>query len=214
MVALLAETGVDTVALAPEAGSQRLRDLIRKGISEAQILAAAGRLAAAGIPNLRLYFLVGLPTETDEDVAAIVALTERILHAETRGATPDAAPSRAARKPFRRVTLSVNPFIPKAATPWQRLPLADVRATAAKIRRIAAALRPERSVRVIHDTPRAAYLQALLSLGDRRVGAILLAAHRNGGNWPRAFKEAPVHPDFFVYRERPPRTPLPWAHIR
>jgi len=218
MVGLLGETGVDTVALAPEAGSQRLRDLIRKGISEAQILAAARRLAAAGIPNLRLYFLVGLPTETDEDVAAIIALTKRILHAETRG---DAAPPppgsgspRAARKPFRRVTLSVNPFIPKAATPWQRLPLADVRATAAKIRGIASALRPERSVRVIHDTPRAAYLQALLSLGDRRVGAILLAAHRNGGNWPRAFKEAQVHPDFFVYREKPARTPLPWSHIK
>ena len=218
MVGLLKETGVDTVALAPEAGSQRLRDLIRKGISEAQILAAAGRLAASGIPNLRLYFLVGLPTETDADVAAIVTLTRRILHAESEtgiegGAGPAARP-RPARRAFRRVTLSLNPFIPKAATPWQRQPLADIRATADKIRRIAAALRPERAVRVIHDTPRAAYLQAMLSLGDRRVGAILLAAHRNGGNWPRAFKEAAVHPDIFVYGPKPPGAPLPWSHIK
>ena len=218
MVGLLKEAGVDTVALAPEAGSQRLRDLIRKGISEAQILAAAGRLAAARIPNLRLYFLVGLPTETDADIAAIVALTRRILHAETEtgeeGGAGPAVRSRAARRAFRRVTLSLNPFIPKAATPWQRQPLADIRATADKIRRIAAALRPERAVRVIHDTPRAAYLQALLSLGDRRVGAILLAAHRNGGNWPRAFKEAAVHPDVFVYGPKPPGAPLPWSHIK
>jgi len=218
MVGLLKETGVDTVALAPEAGSQRLRDLIRKGISEAQILAAAGRLAAAGIPNLRLYFLVGLPTETDADIAAIVALTRRILHAEIEtgieGGAEPAVRSRAARRAFRRVTLSLNPFIPKAATPWQRQPLADIRATAEKIRRVAAALRPERAVRVIHDTPRAAYLQALLSLGDRRVGAILLAAHRNGGNWPRAFKEAAVHPDVFVYGPKPPGAPLPWSHIK
>jgi radical SAM superfamily enzyme YgiQ (UPF0313 family) len=218
MVGLLKEAGVDTVALAPEAGSQRLRDLIRKGISEAQILAAARCLAAAGIPNLRLYFLVGLPTETDADVAAIVAITRRILHAETEtgieGGAGPAVRSRAARRAFRRVTLSLNPFIPKAATPWQRQPLADIRATADKIRRIAAALRPERAVRVIHDTPRAAYLQALLSLGDRRVGAILLAAHRNGGNWPRAFKEAAVHPDIFVYGPKPPGVPLPWSHIK
>jgi radical SAM superfamily enzyme YgiQ (UPF0313 family) len=205
MAALLKETGVETVALAPEAGSQRLRDVIRKGISEAEIFSAVEKLMDCDMVQLRLYFMVGLPTETDEDIDAIVRLVKGMEHHArlyTKG-----------KKGFRRLTLSMNQFIPKPGTPFQWHPLADTAVVKQRIRRITDALRCEKAVRVIHDIPKWNYIQALLSLGDRTVGRLLLAVHRRGGNWANAFREVNVNPDFFVYRRKDADEILPWDFI-
>lgn len=205
LAGLLADSGVEMVSLAPEAGSQRLRDVIRKGVTEEQIFRAVERLIEKGIVNLRLYFMVGLPTEEEEDVDAIAELARRIGH--------HAVTTTKGTRRFRRLTLSVNQFIPKPATPFQWLPLADAALVRRRIQRIKRALGKERSVSVIHDLPKWNYIQALLSLGDRRVGEILLAVHANGGNWPQALKQVNVNADFYVYREKDPAEFLPWDFI-
>ncbi|MBN1663008.1 MAG: TIGR03960 family B12-binding radical SAM protein [Deltaproteobacteria bacterium] len=203
--ALLGQAVAETVALAPEAGSQRLRDVIHKGITEEHIFTAADALLAQGITNIRLYFMVGLPSETAEDVEALIDLVQKI-----KG---HAVKSPAGKRTFRLITVSVNQFIPKAATPFQWCPLEDVNAVRKKMRRIVSALRREKAVKVIHDIPKWNYIQALLSLGDRRVGKILLAAHRHGGNWSQAMKAADEDPDFYVYRRKDLSEILPWDFI-
>ncbi len=115
MAALLKETGVETVSLAPEAGSQRLRDVIRKGITEGEIFSAVEKLMECDMVQVRLYFMVGLPTEMDEDMDAIVRLVKGMEHHARRYS--------AGRKGFRRLTLSINQFIPKPGTPFQWHPL-------------------------------------------------------------------------------------------
>jgi radical SAM superfamily enzyme YgiQ (UPF0313 family) len=206
MIGILTASGIETVALAPEAGSQRLRDILCKDISEDQILNAARLLLDGGIDRLRLYFMVGLPQEEDADIDAIIDLARKIQHealAQTEG-----------RKKFRSITLSVNQFIPKPKTPWQRCALADVQDAGKKNKKIAAAFRRDKQVSVIHDVPKWNYVQALLSLGDRRVGDILLAVHRHSGNWTRALKEVNINPDFYVYRQKDFDEILPWDHMK
>jgi radical SAM superfamily enzyme YgiQ (UPF0313 family) len=202
VAALLKANGVETVALAPEAGSQRLRDLLRKGIKEEDILHAAELLAKNDIANLRLYFMIGLPTEENEDIEAIVALAKKIQH--------QALLSSAGGKKFRRITLSINQFIPKPATPLQWCALDDVNEVGKKIKKIVNAFGREKQFNVIHDVPKWNYIQALLSLGDRRVGEILISVHRRGGNWAQALKEVNLNADFYVYRQKQPAEILPW----
>ena len=205
LVRLLQESGTQTVSLAPEAGSQCLRDFMGKGISENDIFRAVAMLCEEGIANIRLYFMVGLPTEEDEDIDAIVELVKKIKELADEH-SPEG-------RPFKRLTLSINQFIPKAATPWQHYPLTDTNQVKKRVRTIADSFRRESAIRVIHDQPKWNYIQALLSLGDRRVGAILLAQHQNGGNWPKALKESRLDPDFFVYRQKHPAEILPWDFI-
>jgi len=202
IVDLIEANGIETVALAPEAGSQRMRDIIRKDITEEEILRAAELLVKNDVPNLRLYFMVGLPREEENDIDAVVELTRKIQHhivSRFEG-----------KKKFRRITLSVNQFIPKPATPFQWCALEDIGIAGRKIKKIENAFRKDKSVKVIHDVPKWNYVQALLSLGDRRVGEILLAVHRLNDNWARALKEVNVNPDFYVYRQKNPDEILPW----
>lgn len=111
------------------------------------------------------------------------------------------------------MTLSINQFIPKPATPFQWVPLLDVHIAGKRIKKIKEAFRKDKSVRVIHDVPKWNYVQALLALGDRRVGEILLAVNRLDGNWGRGLKEVNVNPDFYVYREKSFDEILPWDII-
>lgn len=202
IVSLLKETGIETVALAPEAGSQKMRDMLRKGIKEEDITRAAQILIANEINKIRLYFMVGLPGEAEQDIDAIIELTKKIQHTAlkyTQG-----------KRKFRSITLSINQFIPKAQTPLQWCPLANTEDVAKKIKKIVNAFRQDKQVRVIHDVPKWNYVQALLSLGDRRVGKILLAVQKNSGNWKRALKEVDINPNFYVYRQKSLDEILPW----
>jgi radical SAM superfamily enzyme YgiQ (UPF0313 family) len=111
------------------------------------------------------------------------------------------------------LTLSINQFIPKPATPFQWCPLEDTAVVKRRIRRIKDGLRQEPGVTVTHDIPKWNYIQALLSLGDRRVGELLLAVRRLRGNWAQAFREVNVNSDFYVYRRKEIGECLPWDFI-
>jgi len=205
LLTALRQSGVKTATIAPEAGSERLRRVINKGLGEEDILKAASALVSQGIPNLKLYFMVGLPTETEEDAASIVALVKRIKHEFLR--------SSRTRSAIGVVTVSVNSFVPKPFTPFQWTAMAEVGDLKAKIKRIKAELKRVPNVRVHSDLPRWAYVQALLARGDRRVADILSRVHAAGGNWSRGLKTVPFNPDYYVLRERAPDEVLPWDFI-
>jgi len=205
IVDLIKANGIETVALAPEAGSQRMRDILRKDITEADIIRAAEIIVEKEIPNLRLYFMVGLPKEEEQDIDAIIELTGKIQHHVLHNSQ--------GKKKFRRITLSINQFIPKPVTPLQWCALADVNDVGKKIKKIKNAFSREKQIKVIHDVPKWNYVQALLSLGDRRVGEILLAVNRLEGNWAQALKEVNINPGFYVYRQKQFDEILPWDII-
>ena len=205
MLEALYESGLQTVAIAPEAGSERLRQAINKDLTEEQILSAVSAIIGAGILNLRLYFMVGLPTETEEDVAAIIQLVKSIKHQQlviARG-----------KKRLGTLTLSVNSFVPKPFTPFQWVPFFDLSVLKNRIKKIKRALGGVANVRVHADVPRWAYIQALLSRGDRRLAPLLTTVSKNGGNWSKAIKAFNVNPDFYVYRERDREELFPWDFI-
>jgi radical SAM superfamily enzyme YgiQ (UPF0313 family) len=198
-------SGVKTATIAPDAGSERMRRVINKGITETDILSAAEKLVKNGILNLKLYFMVGLPTETTDDVEAIADLCLKIKAVFLEY-------SRANRR-IGEITVSLNAFTPKPFTPFQWVSMDTTRLLKSKIKRIRKRLQHTANVRIQVNSLRQAYLQASLSRGDRRVSEILLSACKNRWNWPKTFKETPIHPDFFSLRERSQNEYLPWDFI-
>lgn len=196
-----------SVTIAPEAGSERMRRVINKNLTEDEILRAAELLAKGGVPALKLYAMIGLPTETEEDVLAIVDLAAKIRARLARGVG--------------RITLSINPFVPKPWTPLQWEPMAGLKLLRerAQLLRRAAQRIPGASVDV--ESPREAYWQTLLSRGDRRLAPLLLAVHRNGGAFWPVLQEAVraggmdgcPSPDEFVLRRYAAEETLPWDFI-
>jgi radical SAM superfamily enzyme YgiQ (UPF0313 family) len=205
LITYLKASGHKTISLAPEAGSERLRRVIKKGVEETDLLRGVETIVKASIPNIRLYFIIGLPTETDRDIDEIVGLTRRIKHIFLKVGRD--------RKRLGRIVLSITPFIPKPSTPFQWAPYEEINSLKRKLKLIKNELRREGNVQVIHDLPKWGYIQTLLSRGDRRVGKILLAAHYNGGNWRKTFKEINLNPDFYVHRKRDLDEILPWDFI-
>jgi radical SAM superfamily enzyme YgiQ (UPF0313 family) len=191
--------------MAPDAGSQRMRDVINKGLDEEVILQAAENLVAGGIPNLKLYFMIGLPTETDDDVEAIVTLCKKIKHRFLK--------SSRTRRRIGEMTVSLNSFIPKPFTPFQWVAMAEVPVLKKKIKQVKNGLKKVANVRLHADVPRWAYLQGLFSRGDRRVAKLLLLSLKNKGNWAKTIKESPLNTDFYNYRERAFDELLPWNFI-
>lgn len=203
MIDALKASGHKTATLAPEGGSQRLRDLVGKNISEEQILTACDRLIEKDILNLKLYFIIGLPTETMEDLEELVALVARIRErvvsvARTRGRLGE-------------IILSVNPFVPKPFTPFQWCGMEEIKSLERKVRFLQEAFRPLSNVRLQVESLKEAYVQALLSRGDRRLGRLLVRAAETG--LKRAAKEMGFDTDQLVYRTIPCDQPLPWGII-
>src|SRR6266446_7731430 len=205
LVAALARGGHRTLTVAPEAGTERLRRATRKAITDEQILAACDLVRAHGIPNLKTYFMIGQPTETLEDVEAIPRLAERMLE---RLCVPDPK-----AKPFGRLTLSISSFVPKPWTPFQWAPFAGAGALQAKLEIVKHGVRRLHNVRVLHENPREAALQALLARGDRRVADFLELAASFAGDWRRALREWKGDPDFCTTRVRSTDERLPWDHF-
>ncbi|MDP2969500.1 MAG: radical SAM protein, partial [Deltaproteobacteria bacterium] len=197
--------GVRAAAIAPEAGSERLRKVLKKGYGEDDILRAIRTLFENGLSQIKSYFLIGLPSETDEEVKAILSLSKRIEH--------QIVSSRVSEKKRWKLILSVNPFIPKPATPFQWVPFEEVGELKRKLKILRKGIRREKNIEMINDLPKWAYIQALLSRGDRRVGQILMAAHRHQGNWEQALRETSLNPDFFVHRRRDLDEIFPWDFI-
>jgi radical SAM superfamily enzyme YgiQ (UPF0313 family) len=205
LVAALARGGHRTVTVAPEAGTERLRRAIRKEISDEQLYAACEMLRRHGIPNLKCYFMIGQPTETAEDVKAIPDLAGRLL-ARLRVLDPSG-------KPFGRLTLSISSFVPKPWTPFQWAPFAGAGALEAKLEVIKRGVGRFSNVRVLHENPREASLQALLARGDRRVADFLELAAALDGDWRRALREWAGDPRFYTTRAREVDERLPWDHF-
>ena len=205
LIERLAKSGHKTIAIAPEAGSERLRQVINKGVTEADILRAADLVFGAGIPNLKLYFIIGLPTETQEDIDAIIALAEKVREIQLRHARP------AGR--IGRITLSVNSFVPKPFTPFQWEPMEEVASLNRKQRYLEKAVKKIGNMNLIHDLPKWESIQALLSRGDRRIGRLLKAAHERGGDWKTASRDLGTDMAFYVTRRRAFDEVLPWDFI-
>ncbi len=205
LVQCLREGGDRTVAIAPEAGSERLRRVLRKGYTEEEVLKAIDHLVENGLSQIKCYFLIGLPSENDEEVKAILLLAKKIRH--------QILSNRKSQREKWKIVLSVNPFIPKPATPFQWVPLEEVGELKRKLKVIQRGLKGEKGMEMIHDLPKWAYIQTLLSRGDRRVGKILMAVHRWEGNWGQALREMSINPDFYVYRKRDLDEVFPWDFI-
>jgi radical SAM superfamily enzyme YgiQ (UPF0313 family) len=206
LVALLQKSGHKTFTIAPEAGSERLRKVIGKHLSAAQIEKAVRVLSNCRAPGIKLYFMIGLPTETDADIQAIIELVRHIKHVYYKEAQ--------AEKWLNTIQVSISPFVPKPWTPFQWAPFTDVPELKRRLKLITSALRSERKVEVNYDLPKWAYIQALLSRGDRRAGRLLMKVLELEGDWNRAFRTSDINPDFFVYRERQKAELFPWDFIQ
>ncbi|MFZ1059376.1 MAG: radical SAM protein, partial [Candidatus Rokuibacteriota bacterium] len=158
-----------------------------------------------GIPNLKCYFMIGLPTETREDIEAIPDLAGRLLD-RLRVPDPDG-------HPFGKLTLSISSFVPKPWTPFQWAPFDAPRNLEEKLGIIKRGVARFSNVRVLHENPREAFLQALLARGDRRVAEFLETAARLGGDWRKALREWEGDPAFYTTRARPLDEVFPWDHL-
>ena len=199
----LADSGQKTITIAPETGSERLRRVINKGISEEHLQNAATLSAKSGIQHMRLYIMIGLPTETNEDIEAIVGLAERTqAHMEKVGCKG-------------RLTLSINPFIPKPFTPFQWMAMDNQKTVEKKLQYIKKALQKNRRIEVLVESPKEAYIQGVLARGDRRLGAVLAAcaADRGSKSFKAEMKAAGLDMDAMNYRERSFDEFLPWSHL-
>jgi radical SAM superfamily enzyme YgiQ (UPF0313 family) len=205
IVRMLRESGERSITIAPEAGSDRLRRVINKTVTNEEILTATELIFANGIENLKLYYMIGLPTETDDDLVGIRDLTLQMREAMMRHAK--------GRGHVGRIVGSVNPLIPKPGTAYQWLPMEDPAVTDRKGKRLRQLLAGIDNVYFTIKSERHSYYQALLSLGDRRVAPAIEAAERNGGNWRAAVSEAGVDADFFIFRDRSQDRVLPWDII-
>jgi radical SAM superfamily enzyme YgiQ (UPF0313 family) len=188
--------GHKSVSIAPEAGTQRLRDVVNKKIRDEDIFETAKIILDGGIETLRLYFMIGLPTETMADIEGIITLVEKIRGNTARG----------------YITLSVSTFVPKPFTPFQWHPMAPLKEVKERLKHLKKGLTMVRGVKVFNDVPKYAYMQGVFSLGDRRVSqtAEQIASGndlyvRNGA--------AGIDRDFYIFRHKDREEMLPWDFI-
>lgn len=200
------------ITLAPEAGSQRLRDVINKGITEADLLLHIQKLLEHGWRHVKLYFMIGLPTESDSDLEAIAALCRKVRDAGGPGA------------PKMQVTASVSPFVPKPFTPfqWERQP--DLAEITRRIDLLRNMFRNLKGIRLKWHEPAASHLEGILSRGDRRLADVIELAYRKGAvlcgwseffdltPWLEALKECGLDAAQYICA-RNPDSQLPWEHI-
>jgi len=197
----IARGGIRTIVLAPEAGSQRLRQVIRKGISEDNVIAAVERVAMHRIKQLKLYFMVGLPTETDEDIEEIINLTLKckdILDRQQSGT---------------RLALNIAPFVPKAGTPFQWLPMAPVQTLNQRLSLLKNTLIPK-GIQIKSESPAWSQVQGVLSRGDARLAGVLANTEKLSlAGWRQAMKECHLDTDFYAHQRWDTTRQLPWSMI-
>lgn len=187
--------GHKSVSIAPEAGTERLRSVINKQVTEQDIVTTAGHLFDCGIETLRLYFMIGLPTETEEDIEGIIDLVGKVRALSKKTG----------------IVLSVSTFVPKPFTPFQWHPMERLDSAKKKIRQIKKSLEPK-GIKVFHDVPKYAHMQGLFSLGDRRI-FLVIERMVETDDWRTACAEAGIDPDFYVFRKKLFDETLPWDFI-
>jgi len=201
----MVRSGVRSCTVAPEAGSERLRQLIRKEMTEEVILAGVEMLLAKGMRDLKLYSMLGLPTETDEDLQELIALVYKIWERMKKYGR--------ARGALGTLTVSVNPFVPKPATPLQWCAMALPRIVKAKFQTLRQAIRHESHIRLKHENLKQDYLEAILARGDRGLRDFLLETHRQQGDWPRAARRLGFDTEAFVCTELSQQASQPWDFL-
>jgi len=194
-----------TITVAPEAGTETLRRRVNKNLPDDMILDTAKRISEAGPFSLKMYFIVGLPGETEDDVNSIIDLTARVRAIME--------PAWKKRGHDEVITVGVSGFVPKPCTPYEREPFIGIKKVAEKLNRVARGLRGIPRVAYHPESARQAYLQALLSAGDRRVGALLEKALELDGDWFRAIRETEIDANFYVSRRKGENEILPWDFI-
>ncbi len=197
----LKQSGHKTITLAPEAGSQRLRDLIAKGLTETDILKAVEAIASNRIPHIKLYLMWGLPHEQPADIQAILQLAKKVRQIMS------------GFKASGQLTLSLSPFVPKPQTPFQWLGLESLTSLNRKLNYLRRELRAVKGVKLVAGSPRLAFYQALFSRGDRRLGEAMLAAYKEKKSWQVALKRMQPAADFFVHRQRKINEAFAWDHL-
>jgi radical SAM family uncharacterized protein len=213
LVASLPTRSRTGLTFAPEAGSERMRRAINKNITDESLLETAGKAFERGWTSLKLYFMVGLPTETMEDVTGIITLVEKV-RAQGKKAS--------GRKPMIRV--SVATFVPKPHTPFQWSKQDDEAMLRTKQDLLQRYL-PQKGVRLAWHDPNVSLLEAVMARGDRKTGKVIKRAWELGckfdawselydhAKWLQAFKECKIDLAFYASRERPLDELLPWSHI-
>lgn len=195
LVRILVESGNRTLTIAPEAGSQRLRDLIQKGVREEDLFRAAGLAQKYDFHQLKLYFMVGLPTETEEDITAIVELVRDL-----------------GQHFARQIIVNVTPFVPKAQTPFEREAMCSLANIEERLRLLKNGLR-RRDVVIKYDSPKAAVVQGVLARGDRDISlALEHLSHPTVKGWEAAARNAGLRSERYL-RERDSEESLPWQNI-
>ncbi len=196
--------------IAPEAGSQRLRDIINKNLTEDSILSTVENAMALGWKNIKLYFMLGLPFETSEDIEAICHLSRRLASSYAKGK--------------KNINVSTTCFIPKAHTPFQRCPQISLDEAREKLQYLKSNLRHPK-INLKWQSPEMSLLEGVWSRGDRRLSKLLVAAFEKGCRldgwtdkfnfslWQKAFEETEIDPLFYTTRQRDEDEPLPWDHI-
>jgi radical SAM family uncharacterized protein len=202
------------LTLVPEAATERLRRAINKNVDEEHLVSGAREAFRRGWMSLKLYFMVGLPGERDEDVDAIIALSVRLANLR-----------REFTKGPGQINVSVSPLIPRPHTPLEWMPMLDEPAMQAKRARLRELAAPHKYLHLKFHHIERSLLEGILARSDRRMADAIEAAYRRGarfdawnetfefGRWKAAFAEAGLDVSDLVHRERPADEPLPWAHI-
>ena len=204
------------LTFAPEAGTQRLRDAINKNLTEEDLLESCRRAFAGGYSAVKLYFMLGLPTETDEDVLGIADIAAHVMHAwresalnKTRGV---------------RITVSTSWFVPKPHTAFQWEPQIPIEEYERRVKLLREAMNTKSVTYNWHPSP-TSFMEAVISCGDRRLGKVIVTAGRKGetlsawedyfdlNRWMEAFEECGLDPHFYANRRRSEDEILPWSMI-
>ena len=176
LVEALAGSGQRTMTVAPEAGSVRMRAAINKGITEEHIYQAMEYAARAGMPNIKLYFMIGLPGEADDDINEMIELVHRVRsRMDELGHKGD-------------LILSVNAFIPKPFTPYQWSPLEDIKVLKRRVKMLQNGFKKDKRIRLLTESLKETVLQAVLARGNRQIGNVLLWAAENRTGLKEAFQ--------------------------
>ena len=204
------------LTFAPEAGTQRLRDVINKNVTQEELLQSCRTAFAGGYNAVKLYFMLGLPTETDEDVLGIADIAGRVMH-EWREAAPN-------KNRGVRITVSTSWFVPKPHTAFQWEPQISREEYERRVKLLRDAIRTKTVTYNWHDSA-TSVIEAVLARGDRRLGPVLETVWRKGGHldaweeyfsferWQEAFAECGVDPAFYANRRREKDELLPWSMI-
>lgn len=205
LLKLLGKSVLKSSAIAPDGCSERLRRVISKNITEDDLLSAAESLVLVGVKNLKLYYMIGLPTETEDDLAEMARFLKVIHQRVTEIGR--------ARGNLSDIILSINSFVPKAWTPFQFFGFVPVQELKAKIKYIRKMLAGIANLRISVDNPDKAFFQAVMARGDRRVGRALVEISRQEKNWRQVLLEQNIDPGFYACRSREKDELFPWEII-